>query len=79
MFDVKITAIDVDINIGEPISPNQQLIFVRGGIEVQAKFVRGTLLDDVTVRLTSEERERLLALLTDIEARVAREMEGQAD
>jgi hypothetical protein len=79
MVGVKITTVDVDINIGEPISPNQQLIFVRGGIEVQAKIVRGTLLGDVTVRLTSEERERLLALLTDIEARVAREMEGQVD
>jgi hypothetical protein len=79
MIDVKIDTINVDINIGEPISPNQQLIFVRGGIEVQAKFVQRSLLGDVTIRLTSKERERLLALLTDIEARGAREMEGQAD
>jgi hypothetical protein len=79
MVDVKIDTINVDINIGEPVSPKKPRALIRGGIEVQAKFVRGTLLGDVTVRLTSKERKRLLALLTDIEARVAREMEGQAD
>jgi hypothetical protein len=79
MVDVKINTIDVDIDIGEPVSPQKSRVLIRGGIEVQAKFVQRSLLGDVTVRLTSKERERLLALLTDIEARVAREMEGQAD
>jgi hypothetical protein len=79
MVDVKIDTINVDINIGEPVSPQKSRVLIRGGIEVQAKFVQRSLLGDVTVRLTSKERERLLALLTDIEARVAREMEGQAD
>jgi hypothetical protein len=79
MIDVKITTVDVDINIGEPVSPQKSRVLIRGGIEVQAKFAQQSLLGDVAISLTSEERERLLALLTDIEARVAREMEGQAD
>jgi hypothetical protein len=79
MVDVKINTIDVDIDIGEPVSPQKSRVLIRGGIEVQAKFVQRSLLGDVTISLTSEERERLLALLKDIETRVRREMEGQSD
>jgi hypothetical protein len=79
MIEIKIDTIDASVNIGDPISPNQQSIFVRGGIKVRAKFVQRSIIGDATVSLTSEERGRLLALLTDIEARVAREMEGQSD